>query len=211
MMTGAGTAKRIRSKAFSGMMKAPAVLTLACSDNYWPRQLENRLERHAPSRLWAIGNLEILAERKIGLFCSVRCPGSAIIAAHDAARKLRDDGTTVVSGFQSPVEKECLRILLAGEQPVIICLARALGNIRLPAEWRKALAAGRLLILSPFEKRPVRPTADSAKQRNQLAAALSDEVLIIHAERGGNIERISRLVDGWGVPRRRLAEHSAHA
>jgi hypothetical protein len=61
-----------------------------------------------------------LAEPKLALFCSVRCPGDAILGAYDAAQKLRDDSVTVVSGFHSPVEKECLRILLRGTQPVII-------------------------------------------------------------------------------------------
>src|SRR3990170_1516901 len=172
-------------------MKAPDVLTLTSSQAYWPRQLDKRLDTVAPSRLWAIGNLEILAEHKVGLFCSVRCPGDAILGAYDTARKLRDQGVTVVSGFHSPVEKECLRILLRGKQPIIICLARALEKIRLPSDWQRALEAGRLLILSPFEKRPRRPTVESAQQRNELVAALADEVVLFHATRGGQIEQIS--------------------
>ena len=110
------------------------------------------------------------------------------------ARKLRDEWVTIVSGFQSPVEKECLRILLRGKQPIIICLARSLEKIRLPAAWREALDTGRLLLLSAFEKRPRRPTVKSSHQRNELVAALSDNILIIHAEPGGSVERISELI-----------------
>src|SRR3990172_12688000 len=110
-------------------MKAPDVLTLTPSQAHWPRQLDKRLDTVAPSRLWAIGKLEILAEHKVGLFCSVRCPGNAIFGAYDTARKFRDEGVTVVSGFHSPIEKECLRILMRGKQPIIICLARALEKI----------------------------------------------------------------------------------
>lgn len=201
-MTGATMTKRISSKILGGV-KIP-VLTLGRSDNFWARQLQSRLESGAPSRLWTIGNVKILAQRKVGLFCSVRCPGNAIIAAHDAARKLRNDGTTVISGFQSPVEKECLRILLRGRQPVIICVARALGKIRPPAEWRKALDAARLLILSPFEKRPQRPDIESARHRNELVAALSDEVLIIHAEPGGQIDQLLELVARWRIPQNKV-------
>jgi len=145
--------------------------------------------------------METLAAHKIGLFCSVRCPGDAILGAYDAARKLRDEGVTVISGFHSPVEKECLRILLRGKQPIIICLARALEKIRLPADWRGAVEAGRLLLISPFDKRPRRPTTESAQRRNEIVAALSDEVLIIHAESGGSVARISQMVDLWKVPR----------
>jgi hypothetical protein len=76
-------------------------------------------------------------------------------------------------------------------------LARAMERIRLPSAWRAALDAGGLLIVSQFEKRPPRPTAESAQQRNELVAALADEVLIIYATPGGQIEQISRLADRW--------------
>lgn len=183
------------------LMAPSPVQSLTRGGPYWPEQLQTRLNTAAPARLWAIGNPEVLYNHKVGLFCSVRCPGTAIITAHDASRKLRDEGVTVVSGFHSPVEKECLRILLRGKQPIIICLARSLAKIRIPSDWRPALESGRLLILSPFEKRPHRLDSRSARRRNELVAALSDEVLIIHATPGGQIERISELIDRWGVTR----------
>ena len=179
-----------------------SISKLTPSDACWPRELSKRLKNSSPPHLWAIGNQEILTKHTVGLFCSVRCPGDAILGAYDAAQKLRDEGVTVVSGFQSPVEKECLRILLRGKQPVIICLARAFGRIRLPSDWRRALESGRLLLISPFEKWPPRPTVESARQRNEIVAALSDEVLIIHATPGGQIERMSELIIRWHIPRR---------
>ena len=147
----------------------------------------------------------MLSQTNTGLFCSVRCPGDKILAAYDTARRLRDDGVTVVSGFHSPVEKECLRILLRGKQPIIICLARAMEKIRLPMDWRGALDADRLLVLSPFEKRPRRPTVESSYRRNKLVAALCEEALIVHAEPGGSVERITELIDRWNIPTRRGA------
>ena len=180
----------------------PALLNTA--DGRYPARLRERLGTHTPPHLTALGNLKLLSFPKTALFCSARCPGSAILAAYDTAQKLRDEGVTVISGFHSSVEKECLRILLRGKQPIIIGLARAMEKIRLPYDWRAALYAGRLLILSPFEKRPRRPTIESASQRNELVAALADEVLIIHATPGGGIERISELVGSWHIPLRKL-------
>src|SRR3989338_3043628 len=172
------------------------------TDAGYPARLRERLGEHAPRTLIALGDPASLSQPKTALFCSVRCPGDAILGAYDTARKLRDEGVTVVSGFHSPVERECLRILLRGKQPIIICLARALEKIRLPADWRSAVEAGRLLLVSPFEKRPRRPTTESAQRRNEIVAALSDEALIIHAESGGSIERIAMLIDRWSIPRR---------
>jgi predicted Rossmann fold nucleotide-binding protein DprA/Smf involved in DNA uptake len=108
---------------------------------------------------------------------------------------------TLISGFHSPVEKECLKILLEGTQPIIVCPARSLRKMRIPAVWRPALEGGRLLIISRFEQSPRRADTGTARRRNELVAALSDEVLIVHAEPGGAVERISVLVDRWRIPR----------
>jgi predicted Rossmann fold nucleotide-binding protein DprA/Smf involved in DNA uptake len=180
----------------------PTVFTR--TDPVYPLRLQERLGQQAPTTLTALGNVALLSQPKTALFCSVRCPGDAILGAYDSARQLRDESVTVVSGFHSPVEKECLRILLRGKQPIIVCLARALEKIRLPADWHSAVEAGRFLRISPFEKRPRRPTIESAQRRNEIVAALSDEVLIIHATPGGSIERISELVDQWRIPVRKL-------
>ncbi len=58
-------------------------------------------------RIWAIGNLAILEKRSLGFFCSTHCPGEVILRTYDVARALRDAGVTVISGFHSPMEKEC--------------------------------------------------------------------------------------------------------
>jgi predicted Rossmann fold nucleotide-binding protein DprA/Smf involved in DNA uptake len=102
---------------------------------------EERLGASAPYRLWAIGNSAILGARKVALLSSVRCPGDEILAAYDAAQKLRDDGVTVISGLHSPVEKECLRILLRGRQPIIVGLARAMDKIPLAESLASAVGS----------------------------------------------------------------------
>jgi predicted Rossmann fold nucleotide-binding protein DprA/Smf involved in DNA uptake len=174
------------------------------TDPEYPRCLQARLAQDAPKSFNVLGDVALLLQRKTALFCSVRCPGDKILAAYDAARQLRDAGVTVISGFHSPVEKECLRILLRGNQPIVICLARAMDEIRLPAAWRGPLNADRLLLVSPFRKRPRRPTVESSQYRNKLVAALCDEVLIVHTEPGGNVAHISEMLDGWKIPKRKL-------
>ncbi len=178
---------------------------LKSTDAAYPAPLQERLAIHAPSTLYVFGPLELLSQHKIGLFCSVRCPGDAILGAYDAARSLRDQGMTVVGGFHSPVEKECLRILLRGKQPIVVCLARSPEKIRLPADWSAALETKRMVLLSSFAKHPRRPTTESSHQRNELVAALSDEALIVHAEPGGSVARVSELLDRWKIPKRKLA------
>jgi predicted Rossmann fold nucleotide-binding protein DprA/Smf involved in DNA uptake len=167
----------------------PIVLKVA--DTRYPSRLRERLGAGAPAHVSALGNLDLLAQPSIALFCSARCPGSAILAAYDQAAHWRDTGRCVISGFHSPMEKECLRILLRGPQPIIICPARSLENLRLPSDWKASMAAGRLLILSCFPASQRRATAELAARRNDLVAALADEVWFAHIAPGGQMERLA--------------------
>ena len=57
---------------------------------------------------------------------------------------------TLIGGFHSPMEKECLDLLLRGSRPIIICPARSIDRMRIPKPWKAPLADGRLLVMSPF-------------------------------------------------------------
>lgn len=159
----------------------------------------HRLAAAAPPALTAFGNIDLLALPKTALFCSAKCPGSAILATYDQAARWRDEGRCIISGFHSPVEQECLRILLRGTQPVIVCPARALPR-RVPTEWQPPLAEGRLLILSGFTADEKRITTELATRRNALVAALADEVFFAHITPGGQSDRLTHRLIAWGVP-----------
>ena len=94
-----------------------------------------------------LGERLAIVYQKLALFCSVKCPGNLILQTYDLACALRDAGVTVIGGFHSPMEKECLSLLLRGMQPVIICPARSIERLRLPTSWKALLAEDRLLLL----------------------------------------------------------------
>ena len=147
-----------------------------------------------------LGNLRLLDEPLTALFCSNRCPGDLILKTYDIAQAMRNAGVPVIGGFQTPMEKECLRLLLRGEQPVVICPARGINNMRIPRGWRPALDNGRLLVLSPFPATVRRPTADLAAQRNDLVASLASRVFIAHAAPGSKTEAFVRRLADAGKP-----------
>jgi len=180
-------------------MNAFAPTRIIPADPRWPVRLSERLSEAAPAQLTGLGNLDLLALPKTALFCSARCPGHAILAAYDQAARWRDAGRCVISGFHSPVEQECLRILLRGTPPLIVCPARALPT-RIPAAWRTPLAEGRLLILSGFTAAAKRVTTELAARRNTLVAALADEVCFAHITPGGQSERLTHRLAAWRVP-----------
>lgn len=85
----------------------------------------------SPIAVTSKGDVGILDRLLIGLFCSVRCPGDIVLKTYDFARALQCADVAVVGGFQSPMEKECLALLLRGTIPVAICPARGLDRRRL--------------------------------------------------------------------------------
>jgi len=139
----------------------------------------------------AVGEGSLLTRRKLALICSRTCPGHVILKTYDFARLVRDSGIAIVSGFHSPIEKDCLPILLRGPGPLIIVQAHRLSTSRLPRPWQKAIDAGRLLLLSPFNEKDKRVTAQLAAERNRFVAAISDEVLIPYAAPGSKTEALA--------------------
>ncbi|MBU0736233.1 MAG: DNA-processing protein DprA [Proteobacteria bacterium] len=191
------------------MLKSnPSPTIIDRKNRRYPRLLMERLDRDAPVRLWAIGSLDLLNVPKTALFCSKTCPGDAILAAMDQAQKWRDQGRCIISGFHSPIERECLQILLRGVQPIIICPARSLEGMRIPKEWRDGIAADRILLLSYFKPSQRRLTAALSEQRNKLVAALADEVHFAHVTPGGKTARVAEQISGWGLPKIELETHA---
>lgn len=166
----------------------------------YPSGLPDCLGKQAPEALVGIGELALLATKPLALTCSVRCPGKLILQTYDLMQALRAAGVTVISGFHSPMEKECLNLLLRGSQPVIVCPARGIEEMRVQAEWRPSIERGRLLVLSPFPNGPKRMDSALAARRNEVVAALAHEVFISYAAPGGATEALARQVLGWGKP-----------
>lgn len=169
-------------------------------DSDYPTVLRDRLGNTAPSCLYAMGDAAILGNRLLGLVCSIQCPGSIVIKTFDAIRLLRDAGVAVIGGFHSPMERECLDLLLRGSQPVILCPARGLAGLRIGQMPRRAVKEGRLLVVSTFAESVRRTTAAQAMQRNNLVAALADTVWVPHAAPGGKT---------WATVRVALERHQS--
>ncbi len=143
---------------------------------------------------WHIGNLDILDRNLLGFFCSVRCPGDIILKTYDLARSFRDTGVTVISGFHSPIEKDFLEILLRGSQPIVICPARSIENMRIPLAWREPIDKGGLLVLSPFMKKHKRVTASLSEQRNRIVALLARDAFLPYAAPGSRSENLCKEI-----------------
>jgi predicted Rossmann fold nucleotide-binding protein DprA/Smf involved in DNA uptake len=160
----------------------------------YPHSLRNKKAHELFPRIWALGNLKILKKPLLGFFCSVKCPGDLILRSYYLARSLRDAGISVIGGFHSPIEKDCLELLIKGSQPIVLCPARSLENMLVKKIFRQPLDEGRILFLSPFDKKIKRQTVATSQLRNQLVAMLANAAFVAYADAGGKLEQLCRQI-----------------
>jgi len=176
-----------------------AEITALCqNDTRFACSLRQMCGTATPTTLWTAGPIDILDRDRTGFFCSAQCPGGVILKTFDAITAMRDEGRTLIGGFHSPMEWECLGILLRGRQPVIWVPARSNQGMHLKPELQPAFAAGRLLILSPFEPRHKRVTAVLAEQRNRVVGALADQIFVPHAAPGSKTLALCKELHAMG-------------
>lgn len=136
-----------------------------------------------------IGNTDLLRAELTGFLCSRKCPAGTILEVHDTCKNWAEDSSnTIVSGFHSPVEQECLRVLLRGQCNIIHFPAREIEHLRIRKVWRPALDQDRMFImtLGSFKNRHM--SRVETRQRNRLIAGLADTLYIPYATPGGFLD-----------------------
>lgn len=172
---------------------------LVPADSRYPAAL-SVLGNRAPDSLALLGNSDLLSKSALALFSSMKCPDSLILKTCDLAQKLRDTNTTIISGFHSPVERECFNVLLDSRANLIVCPARGLTSMRIPREYLKPIEDGRLLLVSAFSEKQRQPNSTMSERRNRFVAALADRVFIAYASPSGKTERFCREILAWRKP-----------
>ena len=126
----------------------PPIQYITQTDKNYPDSIMTYLKHETPQIIWTRGNINLLpnainsteGEDLWAIYCSNKCPGEIILKTHDLAQKFKNRGIPTIGGFHSPIEKEFLRVLLRGSQPIIISPARSIENMRIKQEWQKPLA-----------------------------------------------------------------------
>jgi len=144
--------------------------------------------RHNATTLIGVGEQTLLTKPLTAFFASRQCPGSAIRAAMDWAIDQARARRLVISGFHSPLEQSVLQLLLHARSPVVVVLARPVIFTRLKPDWKAAIVAGRMAVVSASTEKE-RLTSKQAAQRNELVARLAESILIAHASPGGGLAR----------------------
>lgn len=126
-----------------------------------------------------LGNKQLLSLHKIGFIASRHASTLDVIPTLDWAVEVsKSMDVAVVSGFQSPLEKDVLKFLLRGVCPIIIVLARGMYR-KLPEALQTPMDQQRLLIISNESDNTTRVSEITAHKRNEYVKSISDEMKII--------------------------------
>ena len=136
-----------------------------------------------------LGNKEILKLPKTAFLCSQKVLAEIVLKSYDWAKLQRAEGNCIVCGNQSQIEKDVVKILLRGTQPLIIIIARNMKK-RWQAEIQQALQENRLLIISPFTESTKRVTRQTAEKRNKEIINISDKIVLAHVSPGGQLSSL---------------------
>ena len=140
-------------------------------------------------KLQMIGNAALLdLPDKVAFLSSRRISADDVLKCYEWAEKIRDTGQCVISGFQSPLEKDVLKFLLRGKAPIILVLARSLWKT-IPEELRAPVDLGRLLIVSPVSA--TRASAVTAAARNRWILANCSSLVLGSLDPDGNLAKLA--------------------
>lgn len=117
-----------------------------------------------------IGNNDLLALRKTGFLCASGATSGDVVRCMDWAMSLPQDAC-IVGGFQTPLERDVLHLLLKRRIAVVVLLARRMYK-QMPPHLQTAIEAGRALVMSTSAA--TRTTKAAAYERNEQVAAMSD-------------------------------------
>ena len=96
----------------------------------------------------------------------------------------------VVGGFQSALERDVLKLLLPDGGPsIVMVLARGMWR-SVPTEYREAINAGRMLVVSPFSQGVVRVSKETAERRNGWILDHCDEAVFASLDPNGSLARL---------------------
>jgi len=162
------------------------------SDHGYPAGLKTLL---GGSRLYAVGNTDLLSKKTIGICGSRDASASALKWAYEFGQQAAQQGIVVISGYARGVDRQAHKGALNAGGNTIAVLPEGIRHFRLLRELKPLVDMDRnFLAISMFEP-DARWQTWRAMQRNKLIVGLSVGLFVIEArERGGTIEAAREAV-----------------
>ncbi len=144
--------------------------------------------------LYHIGDIALLSRTLTGVLASRLINACSVVPALDwAVEQAGKEDATIISGFQSALEKKILRYLLRGKCRIVLVLARTLYK-QVPPEFEQAIASRRMLVVSVSNGS--RTSAAIAQHRNSFIAEQASELVFISLHSGSSLNALHTQYKG---------------
>lgn len=190
----------------------------------YPRKLLTRLGATAPT-LYYNGPLKLLDRFTMAVICADMHPGQCMLATNDMLFAIREYALNYIGGWHSVMETEIFRLAIdtpkdpLGLRSLVCVTARGLARenwdnflgdrfgyegpftgFPQKEEFYRRAREGELLWLSITEPEMKRLLRRNILERNWIACALADVVLVPNAEKGTKTFIICRRLAQAGIP-----------
>ena len=169
------------------------------SDPEYPRRLKERLRQESPPVLYGCGDRTLLDRGGIAVVGSRDATEDDLAFTERLGSDAAGQGLSVVSGGARGVDQQAMLGALENEGVAVGVLADSLLRSATSAKYRKHVASGRLVLISPFNPE-ARFNVGNAMNRNRYIYCLSDAAVVIGSKtgKGGTWSgAIEDLEAGW--------------
>lgn len=145
------------------------------------------------------GPLQVLdAEAYTAFFWSPKTPTMVSLQLFDVVEAMREARLPIMGSFQSEREKGWMKTIADAGQPLILCPALDIFNMSLPfvEMWMEE----RAVVVTPRSFAIRKPNAAMREERDEIIAAIAEQVFIAYAPPTSNLESLARRLLTKGKP-----------
>lgn len=178
--------ERVRVDELAGELHGRNVHAVIYGDSIYPSSLASNGKVTIPI-LFALGNVELLSARGVGMCGSRAVSALGLKAARSCGEQVSDRRLSVISGYAKGVDTETHLAALDRGGRTVIVLAEGITKFRVKGAFKNSFDLNRVLVLSQFAS--TQPwSSHAAMARNAVIYSLGRALVVIEAgERGGTL------------------------
>jgi len=173
------------------------IWTVCRSDDEYPARIRTHLRQRAPAYFYCAGNPELLGGGGLAIVGSRNVDKEGETFTQRTAARCADAGIRIISGGARGVDRIAMQTALEHQGHSVGVLADSLSRENLSSRYRRYLAQGQLLLITPYYP-AAKFNVGNAMGRNKLVYSLSNYALVISCEMGeggtwaGAVEELSK-------------------
>ena len=165
-------------------------------DQSYPAMLKSLLKLNTPPVLSMVGNVSLLANRKVGFSGSRKVSEKGIAVTRDCVEQLSwKKDVSIVSGYAQGVDKEAHYTALQAGGSTIIVLPNGISSFYVRQELKDVWDWNRVLVISEYLPKD-KWSVSRAMNRNNTIIGLSDAMVVVEAGlTGGSMDAGLRTLE----------------